>query len=114
MAENTIGSMASSQPKKQRKWYYTKPLHSSYKEFSVHLSKELRKDLGRRSLEVRKGDTVKVLRGGEKVNGKQGKVTGITRAKRMVFVYGVVKEQAKSATIRNRKQYRAASFDWFR
>ncbi len=88
---NTI--VASSKPKSQRKWYYTKPLHTSQKEFSAHLSKDLRKELGRRSLEVRRGDTVKVLRGGEKVFGKQGKITGIMRAKRMVFVEGIVRKK---------------------
>ena len=86
-------AVASSKPKRQRKWHYGKPLHASYKEFSAHLSRELRKELGRRSLEVRKGDTVRVLRGGDKVNGKQGKVTGVARAKRMVFIEGVVRKK---------------------
>ena len=84
---------ASSKPKRQRKWHYTKPLHTSQKEFSVHLSRDLRKELGRRSLEARKGDTVKVLRGGGKVKGKQGKITGILRAKRMAYVEGVVRKK---------------------
>ena len=84
---------ASSKPKRQRKWHYTKPLHTSQKEFSVHLSRDLRKELGRRSLEARKGDTVKVLRGGGKVKGKQGKITGILRAKRMVYVEGIMRKK---------------------
>ena len=85
--------VASSKPSRQRKSYYDKPLHVSYKEFSMHLSRDLRKEVGRRSLEGRKGDTVKVMRGNKNVNGKQGKITGILRPKRMVFVEGIVRKK---------------------
>ncbi len=93
MMKESMAMVASSKPNRQRKWHYNRPLHASHKEFSVHLSRELRKELGKRSIECRKGDTVKVMRGGEKVLGKHGKVTAIVRAKRMVLVENIVRKK---------------------
>ena len=76
--------MKSSKPKKQRKQHYTMPLHMSRKAFSAHLSNELRGELGRRSLEIRKEDKVKVMRG--KYKGKEGKVVRLERGKFQVFI----------------------------
>jgi|SRR3989338_6564259 len=76
--------MKSSKPKKQRKQHYTMPLHVQQKSFASHLSKELRKELGRRTLEIRKGDKVKVMRGKHK--GKSGKVVDVNRKKMQVFI----------------------------
>ena len=89
--------MQGSKPRTQRKWHYEKPLHTSYKDFSVHLSRELRAQVGRRSLEARVGDTVKVMRGDAKVAGKHGKVTAILRAKRMVLVEGVTAKRMNAS-----------------
>ena len=82
---------ASRQPRKQRKYRYEAPLHIRHKFLSVHLSKELRKKYGMRSIPVRKDDEVVVMRGTfaekkgkvHKVNVRKGKVTveGITRKK---------------------------------
>ncbi len=83
----------SSKPSKNRKRHYSKELHLIGKEFSVHLSKELAKELGRRSLEVRKGDTVKLVRGGEKYVGKQGKIAEVNRKKRQVLIEGLVRKK---------------------
>ena len=85
--------MKSSNPKKQIKWHHTKPLHASHKDFAAHLSKEMRAQFKRRSIEVRKGDTVRVMRGDSKVNGKQGKVSSIMRAKKMVLVEGIISKK---------------------
>ncbi len=57
-------------------------LHRKHKQLSAHLSKELRTQIKRRSLPVRKGDTVVILRGENKkkedkifkVDLKRGKV----------------------------------------
>jgi large subunit ribosomal protein L24 len=76
--------MKSSKPKKQRKQHYTMQLHKRQKAFAAHLSKELRKELGRRSLEIRKDDKVKVMRG--KHTGKTGKVVDVRRKKIQVFI----------------------------
>ncbi len=53
----------SKQPRKQRKFRYQAPLHLRHKMMSVTLSPELREEYQKRSLPIRKGDTVKVLRG---------------------------------------------------
>lgn len=63
---------ASKQPRKQRKYLHNAPLHLQSKQLHAHLSKELREKHGTRSLRVRVGDTVKILRGTFK--GKEGKV----------------------------------------
>ena len=87
----------SSKPKVQRKWHYEKPLHMSRKDFSAHLSKDLRKELGRRSLELRKGDTVKVMRG--KNRDKQGKVTGLRTGKRQVLIDGIMRKKVSGKEV---------------
>ena len=63
---------ASKQPRKQRKYLANAPLHTKKKLVSVNLSKNLRKIYNKRNIPVKKGDTVKVLRG--KFKKKQGKV----------------------------------------
>ncbi len=55
--------ISSAQPRKQRKYRYNAPLHIRHKFVSANLSPELRKELGRRSLPLRKGDEVEVMRG---------------------------------------------------
>lgn len=54
---------ASKKPSKQRKYVYNAPLHLRRKLMAAHLSKELREKYKLRSLPVRKGDKVKVMRG---------------------------------------------------
>ena len=53
----------SRQPRRQRRAMYEADLFERRKRTSVPLSRELRGRYGRRSLPVRKGDTVRVLRG---------------------------------------------------
>mgnify|MGYP001563302111 CR=1 FL=1 len=89
----------SSKPSVQRKWHYSRPLHMRGKDFASHLSKELRKELHRRSIELRKGDTVKVMRGDESYLGKQGKVTGFKALKRQVFVEGITRKKVSGKEI---------------
>jgi len=72
----------SKNPRKQRKYRHNAPLHIKGKFLSAHLSKELRKKNKRRSMRIRKGDKIIILRGqfkklkGEvnEVNLKNGKV----------------------------------------
>jgi len=63
---------ASRQPRKQRKYKARAPLHIQHKLVNANLSKELRKKYKRRSFPLRKGDSVKIMRGSFK--GKTGKV----------------------------------------
>src|SRR3989344_2783300 len=57
---------SSSQTRKQRKYRFNAPLHARHKMLSAHLSKELRKDVGFRSMPLRKGDEVSVMVGEHK------------------------------------------------
>ena len=62
----------SKQPRKQRKALYNAPAHARGKHLSATLSKDLRADLGKRTLPIRSGDKVRVLRGDFK--GHEGEV----------------------------------------
>ena len=55
--------IGSKQRRKQRKYRYNAPLHIKQKFVHAHLSKELRKKYNTRSLGLKKGDKVIVLRG---------------------------------------------------
>ena len=65
----------SKQPRKQRKALYNAPAHARGKHLSASLSKDLRADLGKRSLPLRSGDKVRVLRGDFK--GHEGEVLSV-------------------------------------
>jgi len=69
------GEKMSKQPRKQRKALYNAPLHSRRKIMSVTLSKDLKEDFNRRSLPIKTGDTVKIVRG--EFKGHEGKVESI-------------------------------------
>ncbi len=58
---------------------------------SSHLSKELRTKYDVRSIPVRKGDTVKVVRGTFK--GREGKVQAVYRKKWALHVEKITKEK---------------------
>ena len=62
---------------KQRKALYNAPAHTHGKHLNVTLSKELRADIGKRSLPIRSGDIVRVLRGD--FDGHEGKVIAVDR-----------------------------------
>ena len=65
----------SKQPRKQRKALYNAPVHARGKHLSASLSKDLREKLGTRSLPLRTGDKVTVLRGDFK--GHEGEVLSV-------------------------------------
>ena len=70
-------------PRKQHKRQYNAPKHIRHRQMGVHLDEKLLLDYNVRSMPVRKGDTVKILRGAlkghvdkvAKVNLKKGMVT---------------------------------------
>ncbi|MFH1470711.1 MAG: 50S ribosomal protein L24 [Candidatus Micrarchaeota archaeon] len=86
-------------PRTQRKALYQAKLHERHATMGVHLSKELRAKLSTvtRSLPVRKGDRVKIMRGGHK--GKTGKVTGVDLRVPAVYVEGIVVRKAKGGEV---------------
>ncbi|MBS7639251.1 MAG: 50S ribosomal protein L24 [Candidatus Bathyarchaeia archaeon] len=87
----------STKPSKQRKMLYQAPYHIRGKILSAHLSEELRKEYGTRSLPIRAGDTVRVLRGDYK--GVEGKVMRVDRKKYRIFIEGITREKADGTTI---------------
>lgn len=89
--------LKSSKPGKRRKFLFTAPLHKRQKLVSAHLSKELRRDLKKRSLTIRKGDEVKVMRG--KFSGTQGKVTRVDLKKVKIFVENVKRKKVSGEEV---------------
>ncbi|WP_461461264.1 50S ribosomal protein L24 [Methanobrevibacter sp.] len=87
----------SKQPRKQRKALYEAPLHKRNARMAATLSKELREDLGRKSLPVKVGDKVKVLRGD--FRDQEGKIEAVNYKKYTVKVDGITLNKADGTTI---------------
>ncbi len=77
----------SKQPRKQRKYVAKAPLHIKKKLVNVNLSKELRTKHEKRSIGVRTGDVVKILRG--KYKGKKGKIMKVYLKISKVIIDGI-------------------------
>ena len=78
---------SSKKPRKQRKYLFNAPLHLRQRLVSAHLSDDLRKKHGVRSLALRKGDSVKVMRGS--FRGKVSKVDRVDLNRLKVYLEGV-------------------------
>lgn len=87
----------SRRPREQRKRILQGSLHSLQKLLHAHLSKELRKSMKRRAIGIRKGDSVKVMKGKNK--GKTGKVAGIERRKGRVIIDTIKRKKADGTEI---------------
>jgi large subunit ribosomal protein L24 len=87
---------ASTQPRKQRKYRHNAPLHVKGTLLGCHLAKELRTKHGVRSVRVRTGDKVRVMRGTFK--GREGKVERIDLKKGKVYVTKVEMVKKDAAT----------------
>ncbi|MFH1631160.1 MAG: 50S ribosomal protein L24 [Candidatus Aenigmatarchaeota archaeon] len=83
---------SSIQPRKQRKFRRNAPLHLKNKLLSATLDKKLRKELGIRSLPIRKGDGVVVMRGSSR--GKTGSVVKVDLGIGKVYVDSVKMKKA--------------------
>jgi len=77
----------SKQPRKQRKYRANAPLHTRHKMASANLSKELRKKYSKRNFPIRKGDSVRIMRG--EFRGKTGKVAEVNMKKLKILVEGI-------------------------
>ncbi|MEK6892974.1 MAG: 50S ribosomal protein L24 [Nanoarchaeota archaeon] len=82
---------ASRQPRKQRKYTHNAPLSTRHKFLSAQLSKELRKKHGKRSLPLRKGDEVLVMRGSFKK--KKAKISSADLKSSIVFLEGLQRQK---------------------
>lgn len=100
---NSVGEMCMQvtkpvkSPRKQRKQLYTAPAHLRHKLMAAPLSQELAASKGVKSLPVRKGDTVQVMRGDHK--GFEGKVSRVDLARRRIFIEGLTREKVDGTTI---------------
>ncbi|MEW6723244.1 MAG: 50S ribosomal protein L24, partial [Candidatus Micrarchaeota archaeon] len=79
----------------ERKKYHAEKIHKRKNRLHVHLSKELRGKLKakKRSVGIRKGDTVRVMRGPGK--GKDAKVSDVNVLRRKVMLEGIVVKNAR-------------------
>ena len=75
------------QPRKQRKYVANAPNHIKRKMLAATLDKPLRTKLSRRSIELRKNDEVKVMRG--KYAKKTGKVLTIDMHNSRIQIDGI-------------------------
>ncbi|MCD6383122.1 MAG: 50S ribosomal protein L24 [Thermoplasmata archaeon] len=76
----------SSHPRKQRKFHFNMPKHLARHTLTVRLDPEKYGNLPVKRTVVRKGDVVKVVRGGLK--GHEGKVLQVSLKKRRVTIEG--------------------------
>ena len=88
---------ASAKPRKQRKALYTMPRHLRHKLLSAPLSDELREKYGFRSLSIRVGDRVRVMRGDLK--GAEGKVIRVDRERGRVYIDTVTRTKADGTPV---------------
>ncbi len=71
-------------PRKQHRMFYNAPKHIQHKKMASHLAEDLLLKYNVRSVPVRKGDTVKIIRGALK--GHVDKVAKVSLKKGMVTV----------------------------
>ena len=86
---------SSKKPIKQRKYRYSAPLHMTGRLMNVQLSKDLKKKFSKRSVRVRTGDRVKVMKGSYK--GKSAKVENVDLKVKKIYLAGV-ESQKKDGT----------------
>jgi large subunit ribosomal protein L24 len=84
--------MTSSKPRKSRKNVLNAALHKKGKAIAGHLSERLRKETGKRSVSLKKGDTVKIMRGTFK--GKEGKITKINRTSGKIYIEKIIRKKS--------------------
>ncbi|MEN3048231.1 MAG: 50S ribosomal protein L24 [Candidatus Caldarchaeales archaeon] len=89
--------MLSSKPSKQRKLRALLAVERPSKLMAAHLSRELREKYGRRSVPVRVGDTVKVLRG--EYRGITAKVIRVDRRRQYVYLENVTRKKADGTNV---------------
>jgi len=84
-------------PRKQRKRLYNAPAHLRHRFMAAPLSQELISSKGVKALPVRKGDTVRVMRGDHK--GFEGKVSRIDLKRYRIFIEGLTREKVDGTNI---------------
>ncbi len=80
-----------------RKKQVNAPLHLKKNMLHVHLSPELRKKLKKRSVLVRRGDKVRIMRGAFK--GKEGSVIEVDYKKTVLFIEGISRVNSRGKDV---------------
>lgn len=89
--------MQSKKPGKQRKKRYYASLHEKQAYLSSHLDSKLGKELKKRALPLRKGDSVKIMKGNFK--GKTGKITDVNYVMQYVFIEKILRKKSDGSEI---------------
>lgn len=84
-------------PGKQRKRLFNAPAHIRHKLMAASLSNELAASKGAKTLPVRKGDTVRILRGDNK--GFEGKVSRVDLKAYRIYLEGLTREKVDGTNI---------------
>lgn len=84
----------STKARKQRRHHFTAPLSRRRRALSCHLDGKLIAEYGTRSFPVRKGDTVKLLRGPADLVGTEAKVADVDVRRMRITVEGVTVAKA--------------------
>jgi len=84
-------------PGKQRKRLYNAPAHLRHKLMAAPLSAELIASKGAKTLPVRKGDTVRIMRGDHK--GFEGKISRVDLKRYRIFIEGLTREKVDGTNI---------------
>ncbi len=89
--------ISSVQPRKQRKYRFEAPLHIRHRFLSANLSKELRAKHKMRSIPLRAGDEIIIMRG--KFTKQKGKVLDVNVKTSKVTIEGVTRKKADGTKI---------------
>jgi large subunit ribosomal protein L24 len=89
--------ISSKQARKQRKFRFNAPFHIKRRIMSANLSKELRKKFSRRSIPLRKGDSVKIMTG--EFKNQRGKRSEINSYKLKVYIEGIQRKKKDGTKI---------------
>ena len=84
-------------PRKQRKLLYNAPAHLRHKLMAAPLSSELIASKGAKALPVRKGDTVRIMRGDHK--GFEGKISRVDLKSYRIYVEGLTREKVDGTAV---------------
>ena len=91
--------MVTHKPSKQRAYLRNIPNHRRHKLLVARLSKELQQQLGIKRLPIRKGDTVKVLRGDKDIIEYEGKVIAVDRKRGRIAIEGLTRKKADGTPV---------------
>lgn len=84
-------------PRKQRKLLYNAPAHLRHKLMAAPLSPQLLASKGAKTLPVRKGDAVRIMRGDHK--GFEGKISRVDLKNYRIYIEGLTREKVDGTAI---------------